>query len=125
MRKWLILIILVLAPVLVGCNGGKKYIAPPPKPPTSSIQILNHHMEEEWLDFSQEWKTTIIGEAKNNSGQTCTPIIMAKFFNYNDVMIEKSVDWLTDMGAGETWQFEIFHWGERIKRYEVWVEKIY
>ena len=125
MKNRLFLVVLIILPIfLVGCNG-KKIFAPSPSPTPSQIQILNHHMEEEWLDFSQEWKTQIIGEAKNNSGQACTPIIIAKFFNYSDVMIEESVDWLTDMGSGEVWRFEIFHWGERIKRYEVWIQRIY
>jgi len=82
-------------------------------------------MEEEWWEYGQEWITRIKGEAKNNSGQVCSPAIAAKLFNYNDVMIEKRYDFLWDMGVDETWEFEIVYYGEQIKRYEVWVDEIY
>ena len=124
MRKIsLVGIILAAMIVLVGCESKK--FAPPPKPSPSQIKILNHHGEEKWVESSQKWDSRIIGQARNDSKQTCTPIIMGNFYNYDNVMVGQSCDWLTDMPAGETWRFEILYLGERIKSYKVWVERIY
>jgi|GEM_PF-3035861 len=89
------------------------------------VEILNYHMEEEYLDWLEEWRTDIIGDVKNNTGQILTIWMAGKFFNYNDIMVKKSYDLLSDVGSGETWQFEISYWGERIKRVEAWVDDYY
>ena len=96
----------------------------PARPP--DVEILDYHMEEEWLGYDWcEWKTTIVGNVKNNTGSTLTIWMQGKFFDQNDVMVDTGYDLLDPVGAGETWQFEINYWneiGERISRVEAWVD---
>lgn len=89
------------------------------------VEILDYHMEEKYLEYWAEWRTNIVGNVKNNTGQILTIWMAGKFFNYDDIMIKKSYDLLSDVGSGETWQFEISYWGERIKRVEAWIDDYY
>jgi len=98
-------------------------VTTPAEPP--EVEILNYHMEEEWLDYWDEWETRIVGNVRNNTDQTLTIWIAGKFFDYNDIMVKKSYDLLSDVGSGETWQFIVYYWGERIKRIEAWVDDYY
>lgn len=118
------LLCLVLA--TAGCNGGggKKVFAPPPGLVTSKIVILNHRLEQEYIDWMEEWSNYVKGEIRNDNSQACTARIRADFFNYNDVVIAQSADWVGEMQPGETWRFSIGYWGERIKSYRVWVDGI-
>lgn len=88
-------------------------------------EILNYHMEEEYLDFLEEWRTDIIGDVRNNTGGTLTIKVKGKFYNYSDVVVDVYWDTLRDVPGGETWRFEIPYWGERIKRVEAWVDDYY
>lgn len=92
----------------------------------AAVEVLDYHMEEEWLGYDWcEWKTTIVGNVRNNTGGTLTIWMKGKFFDQNGVMVDTSWDLLDPVGAGETWQFEIPHWneiGERISRVEAWVD---
>jgi len=90
-----------------------------------AVEILNYHMEEEYLEYWEEWQTDIIGNVRNNTDRILDITMAGKFFDYNDVMVGKHYDLLWDVGAGETWQFEISYWGERIKRVEAWVDDYY
>lgn len=210
-RKWVILVVIGLIPILTGCEGcdKKKHIAPPPAPSAPSnlsvtavsltridltwkdnstnekgfyvyrkstgnysriaklgsntisysdsslspasiywykvtayndggesgssnevsikmVEILDYHMEEKYKGYDwAEWRTDIIGNARNNTSQTLTIKVKGKFFNYSDVVVDIYWDTLRDVNAGETWRFEIPYWGERIKRVEAWVDDYY
>lgn len=94
----------------------------PARPPDK--EILDYHMEEEWLGYDwADWETRIVGNVRNNTGQTLDIWIAGKFFNYNNIMVEKNYDFLSDVGSGETWQFIVYYFGEQIKRVEALVHE--
>ena len=106
-------------------NSGSVSATIPARPP--DVEILDYHMEEEYLGYDWcEWETTIVGNIRNNTGDTLTIWMKGKFFDQNGVMVDTSWDLLDPVGAGETWRFEIPHWneiGERISRVEAWVDR--
>ncbi len=123
-RISLVGIILMATIALTGCQG-KKWFAPEPTgPEPSQIEILSHEISVEWWEYGEEWINEITGTAKNNSGQTCSPWILARFYDYDGVMVCESLDILGDMPAGETWAFKILYYGEKIKSYKVWVDRV-
>jgi len=129
MKKTALILILVVMVTLTGCQG-KKYFAPvpipipDPDPKPSQIEILSHEGKVEWWEYGQKWINEVTGTAKNNSGQTCTPWILVRFYNYNDVMVRESIDMLHDIPSGEVWAFRIVYYGEKIKRYKIWVDRV-
>lgn len=102
-------------------------VTTPAEPP--EVEILDYHMEEEYLGYDWcEWKTIIVGNVRNNTDRTLTIWIQGKFFDQNGVMVRTSWDLLDPVGASETWRFEINYWneiGERISRVEAWVDDYY
>lgn len=90
------------------------------------VEILDYHMEEKYKGYDwAEWRTDIVGNVKNNTNQTLTIKVKGKFFNYSGVVVDIYWDTLRGVNAGETWRFEIFYFGERIKRVEAWIDDYY
>lgn len=127
MKRTALIMVLILASLLLaGCSVGKKKFAPPPKPQPYQIEILSHSMTCEWNEWVEQYITTITGKAKNNSGQTCSPALRARLYDYNEVMIGTAFDFLWDMPAGETWKFELVYWSdEKVKSYKLSVFEVY
>jgi len=92
----------------------------------ADIEILDYHIEETYFGYDWlEWETRIVGNVRNNSTLTLTIWMAGRFINYSDIAVDMTYDPLDNVGSGETWRFEIFYLGERIKQVEVWVDDYY
>ena len=90
------------------------------------VEILDFHMEKEYLDWRQEWRTEIKGYVRNNTTEEIFRINLVGEFYKNDkwIAMEKGHVYGTDPGRKSL--FSVTHYGEtEITRVTVWIEDYY
>jgi len=84
------------------------------------LEILSHHMT------TGEYGNVIVeGQAKNVGGSNLAYAeVRVKFYDSAGSLIDTSLDNINDLGANETWNFEVFYLGmheEEVATYEIGV----
>ena len=92
------------------------------------VEMLGYSMEEYFNEGSQNWRTDIRGNVKNNTSQRLTIWVKGRFFNYDDAVVDTEDTYIYRVPSGNSPDQGFFitnYYGERIKRVEAWVEDYY
>jgi len=82
----------------------EQYTAPSNTPP---LEILSHNM-----DYNEYGNLIITGIAKNTKNRELSYAqIDVKFYDNEGNVISNSLDNINNLGAGETWKFEVMYLG--------------
>jgi len=110
MKKHLLtvgIVILLLAVGLSGClDTDTEYTSGLPS--VDDVEILQHSMNYHLVGY------VVNGTAKNIGDEQVSVAIKAKFYDENDVLIDTSLDYMSDVDPGEVFVFEIYCFEEEI-----------
>lgn len=99
---------------------------PPEEPPCAGVQILDWGWTEEYVGVGGiKWLTVVLGRVRNNTSQTLTVKVAAKFCGYYGCDGIRKYDVLKNVIAGAIRDFDMYHDGQRIERVEVWLDDCY
>lgn len=111
----LVAIILVATLSAIGCGGAQPEApseeapseeAPGEAPTTEKLEILSHEMIT-----TEDGGKIVQGTARNVSGSMFhNATIRVKFYDASGTFITGSLDTIVNLGAGETWDFEMTCW---------------
>ena len=141
MKITTIAVILLLGILLVSglaCGGGLEAtptptptLTPTPTPtatPMPEVQILYHDLTCEYAPATQ-WTVgfydcDVTGVVKNTGTSDAEWVtVYADFFDVNNIRIKTGLDFIGDLGAGQSAYFDVFYYDERYPdHYEIWVE---
>ena len=107
--KSLVAIVLVAILIPSGCLETEYEPGEGGVPPvTEKLQILNHTG-----GFTDYGSPMVTGTAKNvSSSNLIYAEIRVKWYDSAGVLLDTSLDNINDLGAGETWRFEVIYFGD-------------
>jgi len=123
MKKQIIIVgvIVLLAVGLSGCV--EDYTAyTSDLPSEKDVQILNHN-----TSYSGFGTITVTGTAKNIGNKQISVQLKAKFYDKNNVLIDTSFDYISDIDPGEIFSFEIpcFNCGQSYDHYTIGIGSVW
>ena len=91
-------------------------------PSEKDVQILNHN-----TSYSGFGTTTVTGTAKNIGNKQISVQLKAKFYDKNNVLIDTSFDYISDIDPGEIFSFEIpcFNCGQSYDHYTIGIGSVW
>lgn len=106
--------VLVMAMILLACGGteDKEYVEEGETAETGELSILSHNMSVEYDGWSY-YHATVTGQAKNiGDAMLSHASVSVKFYDSYGALLATSSDYISDLDAGEVWNFEVTHMDE-------------
>ena len=90
------------------------------QPETTKYPTMNGFVIGEKKGKSDEYGCRVVGVVANGTGKDCRYVqITIGFYSKNGAKIDSGIDNVLNLGAGESWQYEVYGLGSNISSFKI------